>query len=277
MDKYNQTNDIVSQLVQKLNKGYNIKEIDKLNYQQQPHTNQRILAVFAGTNYGLNEWLRELSKAKRYGFTFDIAVTENGEDVIGSQGLSSIKSALQTDKVYTEKDKLNFGEILESVDGIIVPMTTQDTAVKLALGIQDCFISTLLWQGLWHGKKVLMDFENVLAYRGNKAKVPMLQQMIDDYVDKLQKMGVKGVCKKDYLVEMLNVFKDGSTNEGTTTQYSQNAATEQSHSSRQVITEKDVINMRASNQEVTVPMRAIITPLAYDKAKELGIRIVRGH
>lgn len=277
MDKYNQTNDIISQLVQKLNKGYNIKEIDKLNYQQQPHTNQHILAVFTGTNYGLNEWLRELSKAKRYGFTFDIAVTQNGEDVIGSQGLSSIKSTLQTDKVYTEKDKLNFGEILESVDGIIVPMTTQDTAIKLALGIQDCFISTLLWQGLWHGKKILMDFENVLAYRGNKAKVPMLQQMIDDYVDKLQKMGVKGVCKKDYLVEMLNVFKDGSTNEGTTTQYSQNAATEQSHSSRQVITEKDVINMRASNQEVTVPMRAIITPLAYDKAKELGIRIVRGH
>ncbi len=277
MDKYNQTNDIVSQLIQKLNKGYNIKEIDKRNYQQRPHTNQRILAVFTGTNYGLNESLRELSKAKRYGFTFNIAVTQNGEDVIGSQGLSSIKSALQTDKVYTEKDKLIFGEILESVDGIIVPMTTQDTAVKLALGIQDCFISTLLWQGLWHGKKVLMDFENVLAYRGNKSKRSMLQQMMDDYVDKLQKMGVKGACQKDYIVEMLNVFKDGSTNESTTTQYSQNAVTEQSHSSRQVITEKDVINMRASNQEVTVPMRAIITPLAYDKAKELGIRIVRGH
>lgn len=277
MDKFNQTNDIVSQLVQKLNKGYNNKEAVDLTHQQQPYVAQHILAVFAGTNFGINESLRELSKAKRYGFTFDIAMTENGQDIIGSQGIASIKSTLQTDKVYTEKDKLNFGEILESVDGIIVPMATQDTATKLALGIQDCFVSTLLWQGLWHGKKILMDFDNVLAYRGNKSRIPMLQQMMEDYVDKLQKMGVKGVDKKDYLVNMLNIFKDTPMTDDTTTQYSQNAVTEQNYSSRQVITEKDLLNMRAHNQEVTVPMRAIITPLAYDKAKELGIKIVKGH
>lgn len=277
MDKYNQTNDIVSQLIQKLNKGYNMKEIASLSYQQQPHKNQHILAVFAGTNYGLNESLRELSKAKRYGFTFDIAISKNGEDIIGSQGIASIKSNLQAEKVYTERDKLIFGEILESVDGIIVPMTTQDTATKLALGIQDCFISTLLWQGLWHGKKILMDFENVLAYRGNKSKIPMLQQMMNDYVDKLQKMGVIGVDKKSYLVEMLNIFKDESTLEKTTTRNSQNTVTQESYSFRQVITEKDLISMGVHNEEVTVPMRAIITPLAYDKAKELGIRIVREH
>lgn len=277
MDKYNLTNDIVSQLVQKINKGYNREEIAGARHQQQTLADQRILAVFTGTNFGLNESLKELTKARRYGFSFDVAITENGEDVIGSQGISSIKSSLQSNKFYTEKDKLIFGEILESVDGIIVPMTTQDTATKLALGIQDCFISTLLWQGLWHGKKVLMDFGNVLEYRGNKSKIPMLQQMMNDYIDKLQKMGVKGVEKKDYLVEMLNIFKDGSTLNRPTTPNSQNAVTEQSYSSRQVITEKDLINMRAHNNEVTVPMRAIITPLAHDKAKELGIKIIRGH
>lgn len=275
MDKYNQTNDIVSQLVKKLNKGYNKKEIANLTHHQQPYINQHILAVFTGTNFGLNDSLRELSKAKRYGFTFDIAITENGEDIIGNQGIASIKSTLQSDKVYTERDKLIFGEILESVDGIIVPMTTQDTATKLALGIQDCFISTLLWQGLWHGKKILMDFGNVLTYRGNKSKIPMLQQMMEDYVDKLQQMGIKGVDKKDYLVEMLNVFKNSSITEDTSTKYSQNAVTQESYSSRQVITEKDLLNMGAHNKEVTVPMRAIITPLAYDKAKELGIKIVK--
>ncbi|SDY88311.1 hypothetical protein SAMN05660462_01129 [Proteiniborus ethanoligenes] len=277
MNKYNLTNDIVSGLVQKINNRPSNTIIADRTYEQHTHLNQHILAVFTGTNFGLNEALKELSKARRYGFSFDMAITENGEEIIGSQGIASIKSSLQAERIYTERDKLIFGEILESVDGIIVPMTTQDTATKLALGIQDCFISTLLWQGLWHGKKVLIDFENVLSYRGNKSKLPMLQQMMNDYVEKLQKMSVKSVNKNNYLVEMLNAFKDGSNVATANNQYSQNAVTELEHAPRQVITESDLVNMRANNKEVTVPMRAIITPLAYDKAKELGIRIIRGH
>lgn len=277
MDKYNQTNDIIRQLVQKMNKGYSPKERVDSRYQQQPQVNKHILAVFTGTNFGLDESLRELSKAKRYGFTFDIAITENGEEIIGAQGIASIKSILQTDRVYTQKDRLIFGEILESVDGIIVPMLTQDTAVKLSLGIQDCFVSTLLWQGLWHGKQILMDFVNVLEYKGNKSRIPMLGQIMNDYVDKLQKMGIKSVNKKDYLMEMLNVFRDSPKPENTTTHNSQNTVAQENSSARQVVTEKDLMNMRAVNNEVTVPIGTIITPLAYDRAKELGIRIIRGH
>ena len=170
-----------------------------------------------------------------------------------------------------------FGEILEGVDGVVVPMLTQDTAVKLALGIQDCFVSTLLWQGLWHGKKILMDFSNVLAYRGNRSQIPMLQQMMEDYVEKLQKMGIKSFNKKDYVIEMLNAFNDSQIVKDTEAVNSQNAVTEQDFSSKKVITEKDIISMGAHNKEVTVPMRAIITPLAYDKAKELGINIIKRH
>lgn len=277
MEKYNQTSDIISQLVQKLNGGQSPKERVELRYQLQNYANQHILAVFTGTNFGLNESLRELSKAKRYGFTFDIALTENGEEIIGEQGIASIKSTLQTDKVYTQKDKLIFGEILESVDGIVVPMLTQDTAAKLALGIQDCFISTLLWQGLWHGKKMLMDFSNVLEYKGNKSKIPMLQQIMNDYVEKLQMMGIKSVDKKDYVLEMLSVFKGASFTESDTVQNFQNPVIEKDNGTRQVITERDLINMKAINNEVTVPIGTIITPLAYDKAKELGLKIVKEH
>jgi len=274
MNKYNQTNDIVADLVQRLSGKSVNEEKSNLGYRNQPYVSQHILAVFTGTNFGLSESLKELSKARRYGFTFDIALTENGEKIIGYEGIARIKSALQTDKVYTQKDMLIFGDILESVDGIIVPMLTQDTAAKLALGIQDCFVSTILWQGLWHGKKILMDFANVREYRGSKSKIPMLQQMMNDYIDKLKSMGVIGVEKKDYVIEMLNAFSGKTTPEGSTTANSQNVVLE-SYGSRQVITEKDLVNMRNSNNEIAVPMGTIITPLAYDRAKELGIKIVR--
>ncbi|MFA5523841.1 MAG: hypothetical protein WDA24_05755 [Tissierellales bacterium] len=277
MDKNNQTNDIIRQLVQKINGGKSPRINTDSKHNHQTQVNKHVLAVFTGTNFGLDESLRELSKAKRYGFTFDVAVTDNGEEVLGPQRIASIKSALQANKIYTQKDRLIFGEILESVDCVIVPMLTQDTAAKLALGIQDCFVSTLLWQGLWHGKQILMDFGNVLEYRGNKSRIPILQQIMDDYVDKLQKMGIKSVDKKDYLVDLLNIFKESPKLENTTTQSSKNTVAQANSGGRQVITEKDLINMRAINNEVTVPIGTIITPLAHDRAKELGLRIIKGH
>jgi flavoprotein len=274
MDKYNLTNDIINQLVQKINTGAKININTSEGYQSTTFVNQHILAVFTGTSFGLNEVLRELSKARRYGFTFNVAVSDNGIDVIGSDGLQSIKTSLKPCKIYTEEDKLVFGEIIESVDGIIVPMTTQDTAAKLALGIQDNFISTLLWQALWHGKSMLVDFHNVSTYRGNKSQTLMLQQIMDDYIDRIQKMGVTRVERKDYVVQMLNVFKS-SVSEEPQVESSHKLANEENITSKKVITEKDLLNLSTHGKELTVPMRAIITPLAYDTAKQLGIKIIK--
>ncbi|MGF7060844.1 flavoprotein [Brassicibacter mesophilus] len=274
MDKYNLTNDIINQLVQKINTEAKINVNTNKGYQNMTFVNQHVLAVFTGTSFGLNEVLRELSKARRYGFTFDVAVSDNGIDVIGSDGLQSIKTSLKPCKIYTEEDKLVFGEIIESVDGIIVPMTTQDTAAKLALGIQDNFVSTLLWQALWHGKSMLVDFHNVSTYRGNKSQTLMLQQIMDDYIDRIQKMGVTRVERKDYVVQMLNVFKN-SVSEEPQVESTHKLVSEENITTKNVITEKDLLELSTHRKELTVPMRAIITPLAYDTAKQLGIKIIK--
>ena len=274
MDKYNLTNDIINQLVQKINTGANIPMNISKGHQNMTFVEQHVLAVFTGTNFGLNEVLRELSKARRYGFTFDVAVSDNGMDVIGSDGIEAIKTSLRPGKLYTEKDKLAFGEIIESVDGIIVPMATQDTAAKLALGIQDNFISTLLWQSLWHGKQMLIDFHNVSTYRGNKAQIAMLQQIMDDYIDKIQKMGVVRFERNDYVVQMLNVFKNNVSIESQV-ENSHQLTNEERIVTKNVITERDLLDLSTHGKELTVPMRAIITPLAYDTAKQLGIKIIK--
>ncbi len=274
MDKYNLTNDIINQLVQKINTGTSIYMNTSKEQPNMTFVSQHVLAVFTGTSFGLSEVLRELSKSRRYGFTFDVALSDNGVDVIGSDGIESIKSLLKPGKIYTEKDKLEFGDIIESVDGIVVPMTTQDTAAKLALGIQDNFISTLLWQALWHGKSMLVDFHNVTTYRGNKSKVAMLQQIMDDYIDKILKMGVTRFERKDYVVQMLNVFKNNTSTELQVENSNQLTGVE-NITNKSVITERDLLDLSTHGKELTVPMRAIITPLAYDTAKQLGIKIIK--
>lgn len=274
MDKYNLTNDIISQLVKKVNPGNNVYLDNNTEHQNISYPSQHVLAVFTATDFRLNEALRELTKAKRYGFTFDVAISDNGLDVIGSKGIESIKTSLKPNRIYTEKDKLIFGEIIEGVDGIIVPMTTQDTAAKLALGIQDNFISTLLWQALWHGKKVLIDFDNVITYRGTRSHIPMLQQIMDDYIDKIQKMGVTKFQRTDYIVQMLQVFK-GNISIDKQAENSCNLTNEEKMDTKNVITEKDLLSLSTHGKELTVPMRTIITPLAYDTAKQLGIKIIK--
>jgi len=274
MDKYNLTNDIISQLVKKVNPGNSVHANKKIEHQNINLSSQHVLAIFTATDYKLNEALRELTKAKRYGFTFDVALSDNGVDVLGDKGIESIKSSLKPNRIYTEKDKLLFGDIIESVDGIIVPMTTQDTVAKLALGIQDNFISTLLWQSLWHGKTVLIDFENVITYRGTKSLAPMLQQIVDDYIVRIEKMGVTKFQRNDYIVQMLSAFKS-NINIDKQAEDSNNLTNEENTYNKDVITEKDLLSLSTHRKELTVPMRTIITPLAYDTAKQLGIKIIK--
>lgn len=275
MDRYNLTKDIVSQLTSKATGSYRPQNEIRIE-KQEVNTPQKhhLLVVFTGTNVGVEEAIRELVKAKNYGFTFDIAVSFTGMHV---NNVDRLKSVLQPRKVFTEEDWIEFGSILENSDGIIAPMITQDTTAKLSLGIQDDFISTLLWQALWHGKPLLMDFENVVAYRGTKAHNPMLQQIMDDYVSKLQKMGVTRVHRKSYVVDMLNIF---SNDYKKTTSYDDTRKMIEEPLNRQeikqtIITEKDLLNMSSNTKELTIPSKTIVTPLAYDTAKELGIKIVK--
>lgn len=209
MDRYNLTKDIVENLVNKVksnsNQGANINGI----YQDDNFDCQdnRILVVFTGSNFRLSETLRKLSRAKKHGFSYDIAFSFSGAHIMGESGIEDITRALNPGRVYTEEDQIIFDKVMKSVDGIIVPMATQDTTTKLALGIQDSFISTLLWQSLWHGKKVFMDFYSVMTYNGMASRNPVLSEMMSDYISKLERMGVVNLQDNDdYSKDMLEGF-----------------------------------------------------------------------
>lgn len=237
---------------------------------------KRVLAVFTGTDVGVEESIKELNEAKKYGITFDIAVSESAEEILE---LDFLKEHLRPERTFTERDKLITEKVVEGVSGIIVPMTTQNTVAKLALGIQDTFISFALWQSLWHGKPVLIDFANAIQFRGSYSQQPMLQNIVEDYTNKLKKMGVKEVSGTDYVMELLKSL-DIKEKINSSIGYIDNKKTytnEENNSDEQktVITEKDIIEMGNQGGELSIPRRAIVTPLAYDTAKKLGISIIK--
>ncbi len=293
MDRYNLTKGIVENLVNRVKSDNN--RVTSLNQSYQSDVyhddnfgceHNRMLVVFTGSNFRLSESLRKLSRAKKHGFSYDIAFSFSGAHIMGESGIEDITRALNPGRVYTEEDQIIFDKVMKSVDGIIVPMATQDTTTKLALGIQDNFVSTLLWQSLWHGKKVFMDFYSVLTFNGMTSRNPFLTEMMSDYIAKLERMGVVNLQDNDdYSQDMVNAFDE---NQDLNINYDLDVkkkhliadsvvekADKQITFDKRVITESDLLNTVGNRKEIIVPINTIITPLALDTAKKQGIKVIR--
>lgn len=233
-----------------------------------------LLAVFTGTNRGIDKALEELRESRKYGINFDVAFSWNGKDL---QDIKNIQGQLEARNIFTEVDKGKVSKILERVDGIVVPMTTQNTTAKLSQGILDDFISTLLWESLWRGKKMIMNVDSVVAYKGLKSKVPMMEKMVDQRLQTLREMGVITVYGQDYQKVLQEVFC--KKNHGKTSFHTPGSKVDppgqqgKRTGEKTIITEKDIVNQNSPLRVLSVPYDAIITPLAVDRAKTMGIEI----
>ena len=282
MDRYNLTKDIVQNLVNQVKTKTNQNGV--CLDEDFGCENNRMLVVFTGSNFRLEESLRKLTRAKKHGFSYDIAFSFSGAHIMGEEGIEKITKALNPGRVYTEEDQMIFDKVMKSVDGIIVPMATQSTTTKLALGIQDSFVATLLWQSLWHGKKVFMDFYSVLTYNGMESRNPVLTEMMSDYISKLERMGVVNLQDNDdYSKDLVNRFKDEDLNvineadkkKPLINDLNEKVDNKEITFDKRVITENDLLSTVGNRKEIIVPINTIITPLAVETAKKQGINVIR--
>lgn len=274
MKKYSLTSEIIDQLVGKMNakKPAQKKSVASTGFSTDK---SHVLVVFTGTDYGLNEILAQLVNAKKnYGFSYDIGFSFSGAMVMGEKGIDEIIKRLNPKNVYYEEDQLMFEEVITNVNGILVPMSTQDTVSKLAFGIQDSFISTLLWQAIWRGKSVLMDFENVIRYKGTESKSEAQQKIVEDHISKTVELGVVDIDRNDYIVGMLNEFKNANIKTEKKNSISQKKESS-SVEIPKILTSKDLLELVGNSKSLKVPSTTIVTPLAIDTAKENEIEIIK--
>ncbi len=272
------TSDVLRDLSMRVETGHNPGKYRKIEDRNGFVTDEtHLLVVFTGTDYGLNESLTELVKAKNnYGFSYDVGFSFSGSAVIGEQGISDIVRRLSPRKTFTEHDQLIFERVLDGVDGIVVPMATQDTVSKLAFGIQDSFISTLLWQAIWRGITVLVDFQNVKKYKGTDTKSEFQAQIIQDHIDRVKRMGVSELINGDYITRMLNAFKNANIEVEATDDG--NMVVEQKIMNNEfpkILTSKDLLDLVGDSNSISIPDGTVVTPLALDTAKEKGITLLR--
>ncbi|WP_025640634.1 hypothetical protein [Schnuerera ultunensis] len=218
-------------------------------------SDNRILVVFTGSNIELDERIEELKQLKGKGMDFSLAFSFMGERILN---VESIINSLNPIEIYREEDIFQLEKIVEKHSSIIGPNITMNTLSKVSLGMIDSFAPNIIWTFLYKGKPAYLDFTSTRNYLGAPSKNKEIKDIIENYIDKLKRMGAMEIKTGSYGVQIL---KD----QDFTIQKGENGF-------NKVITERDLINYNL-RESLILPKGTIITPLAKDRAKELGIKI----
>lgn len=246
MNRYNQTQKIMEHLILKNNKTFSKED------------NRRLMIAFTGTTTGQQEIVKQLENLRSKGYSFDFIFSIHGEKLLNIDELSR---RLQPRKIYRESNLSIGHSFMEGIEGVLVPLLTQNTAIKLSLGIQDQLIPKLLWEALWMGKPIWMNLKGLLEYKGVTSSNLYMTEKLKLVLLELEKMGVKSLDAFENIGKSIPQHLDIKNKETIIEQ--------------RVITERDVLTFDTSSVDMIVASDTIITPLAKDTAKARGIRIIK--
>lgn len=217
------------------------------------------LVVFTGSEAGLKGKIQELKELKSENIMLSLAFSFMASRILD---MEHIIDELAPIEVYREEDMFQMEEIVKKYPCIIGPNITVNTLSKVALGMVDSFISALIWTYLYNGKRVYLDYYSTKNYMGRPIKNKAMEEIIDGYITALSSMGAVEIETGRYN-EILN---------GEIDVHIDKDITKENYSLKKVITEKDLQNM-PRGKHIVLPMGTIVTPLAKDTAKLMGIAL----
>lgn len=228
------------------------------------NTQGKALVVFNGTN---------MNFAKNRGFIEDMKKTYEisiGFSFMAERLLDTKKiiDELRPAHVFREEDMLKLKEILKDYSILVGPNISMNTLSKVSTGMVDSFISNIIWSFLYFSKEVYLDFDSVREFMGERSKNEEIERIIENHISTVIKMGALEINSADILNNKL-------INKGiiTTNAISSDDVSHKIIRQKGLISEKDIVNLDKNQNVLIVEKNTLITPLARDKAKELGIKI----
>ncbi|TJX15627.1 hypothetical protein E9840_02310 [Tissierella creatinini] len=155
--------------------------------------------------------------------------------------------------IFREEDILRLREILRDYTTLVGPNISMNTLAKVYTGMIDSFISNIIWSFLYFGKEVYLDFTSVREFMGQKPKNEEMEKIIENHISTLIKMGAVEIKPQGLLKDIVHPIVNWEKQ-------------------KDLISEKDILKLN-KNQVLVLDKKTLITPLARDKARELGIKI----
>lgn len=236
---------------------------------------ERVVAVLSAAGAGRRA-LAELSVLLRLGCSLD---------VVSSPGLRTSRGLAARCGFYDISGEMPDG-LLEGAD-CLVAVLDRGAAAKICLGLQDDLGSRIILEGLWRGKDVYADLAGLLEPQTGREALRALYQ---GYVETLVRFGVQGIRRGSYVSALLERSKarnrtEPNTNTNVTintinTNVNANIDTVPASEEprpvlgqRLVVTGRDVLE-HASGTEWRLPPGAIVTDIARETARRMGVEMI---
>ncbi|NPV69147.1 MAG: hypothetical protein HPY55_00695 [Firmicutes bacterium] len=228
---------------------------------------KRVLALFCGGGLGAPEGRAEVKKLQDAGYTVRAVFTPSAERVLGKGWL---RSELGDIEIVTEADGETPGALLKETDLTLVPVLTLNTAAKVAHGIADTLVATLIMESLLTGRPVLAakdacDPANPMrAGLGMDKVAPAYRALLAGNLERLAEFGVRLVGATGLAAAVSGEAGDKQAAPGP----GPGAA---SFTGR-VLSRADIAAFKG--RVIRVSAGTLVTPLARDLARDRGIEMV---
>jgi hypothetical protein len=257
---------------------------------------KKILAVFTSGCACQNTALTQIEQLIAADYDVTAVLSPIAVELMGVQ-IENIKGI---NAVLTKGFAADISNMVEAAEVIVVPLLSRTAAAKLALGIADELALMVVMQGLITGKPVIAaqnaaDPQGVnCPFLATENTPPALIQLAKNYLKTLASFGMKLVDAAQLADVIMNkpqttvhkattplpplsplipLTKGGrGVVRGTAERSEYSPISDKS--GKPLITQSVIAALAEDVKTLTIPNPAIVTPLAYDLAKEKGIEIV---
>lgn len=215
-----------------------------------------LAVVFLGSDIDLEEALKHLKQWKSTGRPMTLIFSEAAQRVLQ---VPQIVKRLRPTRVIEDQP---YGELVQLVNqfGVVyVPNLTQNTAAKLAVGIQDDFVTNFLWQSLVMKTVVYASSAGIDKAWFDLRNNPMMEKTVKGHLETLKSYGMRFDAP---------VF--GASPEAK----AQQCSTLPDELAAKVITERHILSLEKGSR-LRIQKGAKVTPLAREAAKKRQIELLQ--
>lgn len=247
------------------------------------------LVLFSGAAIGFKEAIDSLKKLKADGWCFKVFLSEEAKVVLNP---GHIKKELGVDIIYDGSSDIPQKELYAEVDCMILASTSMNTAAKIACGICDSPMLTIINHGIMAGTPMALAVDGACPDNEIRAKLGMgkspkgYRKMLRDNLDTIQSFGVKlsrasnlyknsiDICSNAYRDDIIEEDKNQQnvTNEDYTPD---SVRLNQAVSLEKRIISRGDIMVNRLNKKLLIPKSSIITEFAKEAIAEFGIEVDR--
>lgn len=247
---------IVSQVLQSLKEE---------NFQQEKR-NYQALVLFTGGKTGYQEAIKEVKKLQEEGWSFIFACSKGAEAIYGQE----LRTAFPGVEFLSEPLNVSPLEVQKKMDLVLIPVLSQNSLVKIALGLGDTLPTLLIKMALLLGKPILAasnaaDTRYFCQQKGLLTPSLGLLQLMDSYLERLASFGIK-------LVEVQTLSRTAKEIAGGKTTPREKV---QKSVSKRVVTGEDIREAAVSGQNILCPAGTLVTPMARDLARQYGVELIK--